>query len=113
VWKWHQSYDAALWDHQFERDAHTGTLDKRDDEALADHDAHRTRGISSTSHLPTSDCPMTAFGRTSANAGTDLGPPEDHCAVAYHLRTAGGVFKGIPDKYTTNECSHQIRLEIY
>ena len=43
--KWFQSYDAALWDQQFDRDASTGKLDKLRDESLAEQDAHRTREI--------------------------------------------------------------------
>lgn len=43
--KWFQSYDAALWDQQFERDAASGKLDKLSDEALAEHDSKRTREL--------------------------------------------------------------------
>ena len=43
--KWFQSYDAALWDQQFERDATSGKLDKLRDEALAEHEAKRTREL--------------------------------------------------------------------
>jgi len=43
--KWFQSYDGALWDQQFERDASAGKLDKLRDEALVEHDAQRTREI--------------------------------------------------------------------
>ena len=43
--KWFQSYDAALWDQQLDRDANTGKLDTLRDEALAEHDAQRTREL--------------------------------------------------------------------
>ncbi len=43
--KWFQSYDAALWDQQLERDANSGKLDKLRDEALAEHEAKRTREL--------------------------------------------------------------------
>jgi hypothetical protein len=43
--KWFQSYDAALWDQQFERDVNAGKLDALRDEALADHNAQRTKEL--------------------------------------------------------------------
>lgn len=43
--KWFQSYDAALWDQQLERDAGSGKLDKLADEAAAEHKAQRTREL--------------------------------------------------------------------
>lgn len=43
--KWFHSYDAALWDLQLERDVKSGKLDKLRDEALAEHDANRTREL--------------------------------------------------------------------
>ena len=43
--KWFQSYDAALWDQQLERDAKAGKLDTLRDEALADHRSQGTREI--------------------------------------------------------------------
>jgi hypothetical protein len=43
--KWFQSYDAALWDQQLERDANAGKLDKLRDEAVAEHGAQRTREL--------------------------------------------------------------------
>ena len=43
--KWFQSYDAALWDQKLERDASSGKLDQLRDEALAEHEAKRTRAI--------------------------------------------------------------------
>lgn len=43
--KWFQSYDAALWDQQLERDASSGKLDALRDEAVAEHEAKRTREL--------------------------------------------------------------------
>ncbi|MEX2170712.1 MAG: hypothetical protein WD851_15455 [Pirellulales bacterium] len=43
--KWFQTYDAALWDQQLERDAKAGKLDKLRDEAVAEHNAGRTRQL--------------------------------------------------------------------
>lgn len=43
--KWFQSYDAALWDQQLERDANSGKLDKFRDEAVAEHVAQRTKAL--------------------------------------------------------------------
>jgi len=42
---WFQSFDANLWDQQLDRDANAGKLDKLRDEALAEHQAQRTREI--------------------------------------------------------------------
>lgn len=43
--KWFQSYDAAFWDQQLERDAKAGKLDKLRDEAVTEHNAGRTRQL--------------------------------------------------------------------
>jgi hypothetical protein len=43
--KWFQSYDAALWDQQLERDVDAGKLDKLRDEAISEHGARRTREL--------------------------------------------------------------------
>ena len=43
--KWFQSYDAALWDQQLERNANAGKRDRLRDEALAEHEAKRTKEL--------------------------------------------------------------------
>lgn len=43
--KWFQFYDAAVWDQQLELDVNSGKLDKLRDEALAEHEAKRTREL--------------------------------------------------------------------
>lgn len=43
--KWFYSYDAVLWDQQLERDVRSGKIDQLRDEALAEHDANRTREL--------------------------------------------------------------------
>lgn len=40
---WFKAFDHDHWDAAMERDAHLGKLDALADEALADHDAGRTR----------------------------------------------------------------------
>jgi hypothetical protein len=43
--KWFASYDAAVWDQQFERDVKAGKLDALRDEALAEHATQKTRDL--------------------------------------------------------------------
>ena len=43
--KWFHGYDAALWDQQLRRDASSGKLDPLANEALAEHNAQRTREL--------------------------------------------------------------------
>jgi hypothetical protein len=40
-----QSYDATLWDQQFDRDVASDKLDSLRDEVVAEHDAQETREI--------------------------------------------------------------------
>ena len=42
---WFQSYLADQWDKQIELDARAGKLDSLASEAIADHQAGRTRGL--------------------------------------------------------------------
>lgn len=43
--KWFQSYDAAIWDQQLERDVNAGKLDELRNEALGEHEAKRTKEL--------------------------------------------------------------------
>ena len=43
--EWFAAFDAAAWDHQFEKDATSGKLDRLADEALADHRAGRSQKL--------------------------------------------------------------------
>ena len=43
--KWFARYDADAWDRQLEADVEAGRLDRAADEALADHEAGRSREL--------------------------------------------------------------------
>ena len=43
--KWFARYDAEAWDRQFDADAEAGKLDNLAEEALADHEAGRSREL--------------------------------------------------------------------
>ena len=43
--KWFAEFDAAIWDHQIERDSHAGKLDALIDEAVRDHAAGKTKKL--------------------------------------------------------------------
>jgi hypothetical protein len=43
--RWYAEFDAAEWDRQLEADSTAGRLDKLADEALADHQAGRSRPL--------------------------------------------------------------------
>ena len=43
--KWFHTYDAALWDQELERDAASGKLERLRQEAVAEHQAQRTREL--------------------------------------------------------------------
>ena len=42
---WFRKYDADEWDRQIEQDVHAGKLDRLAQEALAAHDAGRTKEL--------------------------------------------------------------------
>ena len=42
---WFRKYDADEWDRQIEQDVHAGELDRLAQEALAAHDAGRTKEL--------------------------------------------------------------------
>ena len=43
--RWFAAFDAAAWDEQIEQDAAAGKLDALADEALAEHQASRSRKL--------------------------------------------------------------------
>jgi hypothetical protein len=43
--EWFEEYDAQRWDEQFERDAKSGKLDKRAEQAIADYRAGKFKKL--------------------------------------------------------------------
>jgi hypothetical protein len=43
--EWFEEYDAQRWDEQFERDAKSGKLDKRAEQAIADYRAGKVKKL--------------------------------------------------------------------
>jgi hypothetical protein len=41
--RWYAEFDAAVWDRELDADVRAGALDRLADEAIADHEAGRSR----------------------------------------------------------------------